>query len=56
MESVVPTRKEEVAKTTVEKKTKVKNKVEKEETAKPKKARHTQLPNGDIEEYEELLD
>jgi len=38
------------------KKTKVKNKVEKEETAKPKKARRTQLPQGEIEEYEELLD
>ena len=38
------------------KKAKVKNKVEKQETAKPKKARHTQLSNGEIEEYEELLD
>jgi len=38
------------------KKAKVKKKVEKEEIAKPKKARHTQLPKGEIEEYEELLD
>lgn len=38
------------------KKAKVKNKVEKEEAAKPKKARHTQLSKGEIEEYEELLD
>jgi len=33
----------------------VKNKVEKEEAEKPKKARHTQLSKGEIEEYEELL-
>ena len=38
------------------KKAKVKNKVEKEEAAKPKKARHTQLSKGEIAEYEELLD
>jgi len=38
------------------KKAKAKGKVEKEDVAKPKKARRVQLPEGELDEYEELVD